>query len=51
MISWIAIENAAPAYIVPIIRQGIAEGVIETDYPEQMAELILITANVWMNPF
>ncbi len=44
------IENAAPAYIVPIIRQGIAEGVIETDYPEQMAELILITANVWMNP-
>ena len=44
------IENAAPVYIVPIIRQGIAEGVIETDYPEQMAELILITANVWMNP-
>ena len=44
------IENAAPVYIVPIIRQGLADGVIETDYPEQMAELILITANVWMNP-
>lgn len=44
------IENAAPNYILPIIRQGISDGSIKTDYPEQLAELILLTANVWMNP-
>lgn len=44
------IEEAAPNYILPIIKQGILDGSIETDYPEQLAELILLTANVWMNP-
>ena len=44
------IEHAAPEYILPIIKQGISDGSIETDYPEQLAELILLAANVWMNP-
>ncbi|HBA49929.1 MAG TPA: TetR/AcrR family transcriptional regulator [Lachnospiraceae bacterium] len=44
------IEEAAPNYILPIIRQGISDGSIETAYPEQLAELILLAANVWLNP-
>ena len=44
------IDNAAPNYILPIIRQGISDGSIKTNYPEQLAELILLAANVWMNP-
>ncbi len=44
------IEEAAPNYILPIIEQGIGDGSIKTDYPKQLAELILLTANVWMNP-
>ncbi len=44
------IEEAAPDYILPIIRQGISDGSIQTDYLEQLAELILLAANVWMNP-
>lgn len=44
------IDHVAPEYILPIIRQGIKDGSIETDYPEQLAELILLAANVWMNP-
>ena len=44
------IEEAAPNYIAPIIRQGISDGSIQTDHPEQLAELILLAANVWMNP-
>ena len=44
------VENVAPEYILPIIEQGISDGSIETDYPEQLAELILLAANVWMNP-
>ena len=44
------IDNAAPNYILPIIRQGISDGSIKTNYPEQLAELILLAANLWMNP-
>ncbi len=44
------VEEDAPNYILPIIKQGIADGSIKTDYPEQLAELIIIVANVWMNP-
>ena len=33
-------------YILPIINQGISDGTIETDYPEQLAELILLAANI-----
>ncbi len=44
------VEHAAPAYILPIMEQGISDGSIQTEYPEQLAELILLAANVWMNP-
>lgn len=44
------IDNVAPNYILPIIEQGISDGSIETDYPKELAELILLAANVWMNP-
>lgn len=44
------IQNVAPNYILPILRQGIADGSIHTEYPEQLAELILLAANVWLNP-
>ena len=42
------VYNVAPNYLLPIIKQGIADGSIETDYPEQLSELILLAANVWM---
>ena len=44
------IREAAPDYILPIIRQGIADGTIITVYPEQLAELIILVANIWTNP-
>lgn len=44
------IREVAPDYILPIIRQGIADGTIITDYPEQLAELIILVANIWTNP-
>lgn len=45
-----SVEDVAPNYILPIIREGIADGTIRTDYPEELTELILIVANIWMNP-
>ena len=44
------VENAAPNYILPIIRQGLSDGSIETDYPKELAELIILVANIWTNP-
>ena len=40
----------APYYILPIIKEGIEDGSIQTEFPEQLAELIILAANIWMNP-
>lgn len=44
------VKQVAPDYILPIIEEGIADGTIVTDYPAQLAELIIFVANIWMNP-
>lgn len=43
-------DEVAPKYIQPIIEQGIADGSIQTEYPAELAELIILAANIWMNP-
>ena len=44
------IREAAPKYILPIVREGIADGSIQTEYPAEFAELMMLVANLWMNP-
>lgn len=44
------VDNVAPEYILPIIEQGISDGSIQTDYPAELAELIILVANMWTNP-
>lgn len=44
------VDEAAPDYILPIIEQGVSDGSIQTDYPAELAELIILAANIWMNP-
>ena len=44
------ISDVAPNYIRPILEQGIADGTIEAAYPLELAELIMLAANFWMNP-
>ncbi len=44
------VTEAAADYVLPIIRQGMADGTIQAAYPEQLAELIMLAANVWLNP-
>lgn len=43
------IENLAPNYILLIIEQCIAEGSVQTEHAKQLAELIILSTNVWMN--
>lgn len=44
------VDNVAPLYILPIMEQGIADGSIRTDYPAELAELVILAANIWTNP-
>lgn len=44
------IDYTAPVYVLPIIEQGIADGSIQTDYPKELAELILLVGNIWLDP-
>ncbi|MEF9940112.1 MAG: TetR/AcrR family transcriptional regulator [Clostridium sp.] len=43
-------EIVAPNYIEPIIRQGIRDGSIKTDYPKELAEVMITLLNIWINP-
>ncbi len=45
-----SLEEAVPQYILPIIKEGIADGSIQTEYPEELSELIIFVANIWLNP-
>ncbi len=44
------VEHAAPEYILPILEEGISDGSIVTDHPKELAQLIVLVANVWLNP-
>ena len=44
------VDEVAPNYIVPIIEEGIRDGSIRTEYPAELAELIILIANAWLNP-
>ncbi len=43
-------QETAPKYLQPIIEQGVADGSIQTEYPKELAEAILILCNIWLNP-
>lgn len=43
-------EITIPEYIRPIIAEGIEDGTITTDNPDELAELLTILLNIWLNP-
>lgn len=45
-----SVSNAAPEIVQPIIEEGISDGSIKTDKPKELAELMMLIANVWLNP-
>ena len=44
------VEEVAPQFVEPIIREGMADGTIRTEHPQEMAEVILMLANLWVSP-
>lgn len=44
------VTHLAPAFIEPAIHEGIKDGSIKTKYPKELAEVMLVIANIWLNP-
>ena len=43
-------SEVAPKYIFPVIKQGIRDGSIVTESPRELSEVIVLLANIWLNP-
>lgn len=43
-------EESAPNFLQPIIERGMADGSIQTQYPKELAEVLLILINIWLTP-
>lgn len=44
------LKEVAPNYICPILEQGNADGSLSIAYPKETAEMLMILANLWLNP-
>lgn len=44
------LEMTVPLYITPMIRQGVADGSIQTESPEALGEAIFLLADLWLTP-
>ncbi len=45
-----SVNKLAHLVIEDFIREGIADGSIKTDYPRQLAEVVALLLNIWINP-
>ena len=45
-----SVNHLAPCYFEPAINDGIKDGSIKTDYPKQLAQVMMVLANMWLNP-
>ena len=44
------IHDVVPNYIEPVMQQGIKDGSIQTEYPRELAQVLILLSNIWMNP-
>lgn len=42
--------EVVPDFVEPVIRQGMADGSIQTDRPRALAEVMMMLADGWINP-
>lgn len=44
------IEDIVPRYVQPVIEEGVRDGSIHTKYPKELAQVMIIMSNIWLNP-
>lgn len=45
-----SVQKEGPEVIRPLIEEGIADGSIQTQYPQEMAEVLMLIGSFWINP-
>ena len=45
-----SINQLAPTFFVPAVEEGIRDGSIKTDFPKELAQVMLMLTNMWLNP-
>lgn len=40
----------APAYIAPILEEGVRDGSLRVERPREMAEALMVLSDMWINP-
>lgn len=43
-------EDVVPRFMGPILMEGIGDGSIRTEHPQELAEALMTLANVWLHP-
>lgn len=43
-------SDVVPHYVQPVIEQGVVDGSIQTKYPRELSEVIIMLTNLWLNP-
>lgn len=44
------IEDVVPNYVEPVIEEGVKDGSIVTKHPKELAQVMILLSNIWMNP-
>ncbi len=44
------VNEIAPLFFKPAIQDGIKDGSIKTDFPDELAEVMVLLINIWVNP-
>ncbi len=42
--------QSTPQFLLPIIQEGVADGTITTDQPRELAQVLGLLCNIWINP-
>lgn len=45
-----SVQREAPVLLTPIIEEGIRDGSIQSEYPRELAEVLMLIGNLWINP-
>ncbi len=44
------VQKEAPAVVERILEEGIRDGSIQTEYPRELAEVMMLMGDLWLNP-
>lgn len=45
-----SVNEIAPNSLEPVLKEGVEDGSIKVPYPKELAEIISLLANLWLNP-